>query len=1123
MTESIQYAPPKSLLPFFVSEKFISLVLGPIGCLAGSTLIMTEEGPIPIADITRPMRVLSWNETTGRYQLSQASIAFPKGTDYLYRVVTPQGEFDASGSHQLLCADGVYRRVAELRAGDVVKTCSGAQLQTSAVSCPSTSLSSARHSSQTHAGYQDGYGVSDRLCGLLARCLEENVLAFVPSGTGAQTCTLQFAHSAGAQLSALQAELLAHTRSTLCAYQQQTGGCVPHGAHHSVDEANHTSAESCEYAEGYGLVARLCRWTTRLQNKLHGLAQSIQDLALASQAPSLTTSYWPIVSITRKEVKEIYWDLQVDGTHNYITIDGAVHHNSTKTTAGIMKIAYHAAQMAPCRDGIRRSRAVWVRNTREQLRDTSIPDFLSWFPDQEAGIYMKSEYKFILRFSDVECEVLFRGLDDSNDVKRLLSLQASFGILDEFREINPDIYTALQGRLSRYPNKKMNGVGCRTEDGRSNAHLWGMSNPPDTDTYWEDLLTSPPDNVSVTIQPSGISPEADWTEWLDPDYYTNLANGKSEDWIDVYIHGKFGKSLAGKPVFRSFDKQTHVPAAPLRYNPTSNNPLIVGFDCTGLNPAAVIGQLGYEGRLFIFQSLHAVDMGALRFIREVLKPTLSNNFPAAKVLVVIDPAGMNRGNDEKNVADLLRMENFKVIPARTNGIAARIAAVEQFLTRSVGGKPGLQIDASCKDLIQAFMSKYRYRINTKGDAADTPEKNHPFSDVCFVAGTMVRTPDGDKPIQTLIVGDLVVTPMGSKPIVFTGNRISNELVAVTLSNGKTITCTADHPFITSDGCVIRADALQYATLIVEEDAVWQNLSNGFVQLVEPHSPRPRGGLGKVKANTAAPHADIKRNEPQTVSSMTAIGFLALEATNIFGQKISMGAALRRLCTSIYGKKSMAQYLQDIRYTISTGMCATMSWITSHALPLRTIWQSTGKPELRAVKNAFRTYGVFSRLLKHGMLLKKAGSGIASTVRRLLCSAKKNLEYALLVTKSMKQYQITKIQNIVRPAAAPKHAWIPAWTTRLDFVRGVLRRLKPINTAANKPVVQVVAVNSLPHGDVVYNITVDEVPMFLADGVLVHNCDSLQYVCMHADGGALFGVAVKHGRREVKQSKVRWAR
>lgn len=59
---------------------------------------------------------------------------------------------------------------------------------------------------------------------------------------------------------------------------------------------------------------------------------------------------------------------------------------STKTTAGIIKIAMEAAKMAKGRDGIRRSRYVWVRQTREQLRDSSIPDFLKWFPEDRKSV-----------------------------------------------------------------------------------------------------------------------------------------------------------------------------------------------------------------------------------------------------------------------------------------------------------------------------------------------------------------------------------------------------------------------------------------------------------------------------------------------------------------------------------------------------------------------------------------------------------------------------------------------------------------------------------------------------------------------------------------------------------------
>jgi len=415
---------------------------------------------------------------------------------------------------------------------------------------------------------------------------------------------------------------------------------------------------------------------------------------------------------------------------------------STKTTAGIMKILHHAALMAPCKDGIRRSRAIWVRNTREQLRDTSIPDFLKWIPDGVMGSFLKTEYKFIINVGDIECEVLFRGLNDANDVRRLLSLQASFFIFDEFREIHPDIYNAAQGRIGRYPDKMMNDVGCQTDDGKPNMHLWGMTNPPDMDTFWEDLLTEPPENVHVTIQPSGLAPEADWTQFLPDDYYDNLAHGKTEAWIDVYIHAQFGKSLSGQPVFRSFDRTVH--SSDEELTPMfSDAPLLIGVDA-GLTPAAVIGSVTHDGRLVVYDSLISDGMGALRFVRERLKPLLSNKFPGRRTIVIIDPAAFQRvQTDERTVADIYKNEGFVVKPARTNSIAARIAAVEKYLTRVVDGKYSFVVDGvNASSLVQALAGKYRYKINTKGARDEKPEKSHPWSDVSDAFQYMCLHADG---------------------------------------------------------------------------------------------------------------------------------------------------------------------------------------------------------------------------------------------------------------------------------------------------------------------------------------------------------------------------------------------
>jgi hypothetical protein len=396
---------------------------------------------------------------------------------------------------------------------------------------------------------------------------------------------------------------------------------------------------------------------------------------------------------------------------------------STKTTAGIVKIAYEAKRIKACKDGIRRSRCIWIRQSREQLRDTSIPDFLRWFPDGQAGIYQKTEYKFVLKFDDVECEILFRGLDDASDTRRLLSLQATFGIADEFRELNMDIFNALQGRLGRYPSKADNGVGSKDDFGNQIDKFWGMSNPPDFDTPWEKYLTDPPENAAVFFQPSGMSEEADWLQYLKDDYYDNLCEGKTQDWVDIYVHGKFGRSLSGQPVFPSFSVDAHVAKSKMSPIRSTTTPLILGFDF-GLTPACVIGQLDPFGRALVFDAVTSQNMGILRFCREKLKPLLAQKYPGQQVLIIGDPAGVQRAQtDERSVFDILRQEGFRVVAAKTNTIVSRIAAVEGLLTRMVDGKAAIQIDPGCSELIKAFRGGYRYKIKKAGDAEEMPEKN----------------------------------------------------------------------------------------------------------------------------------------------------------------------------------------------------------------------------------------------------------------------------------------------------------------------------------------------------------------------------------------------------------------
>lgn len=699
------YKPPKSLVPYFVSDDLISLVMGPYGCVSADTEFLTPGGWKRIDQYKDGDFVAQWHPETGEAEFVKPLqyIKLPCKEFYVFKHRDELSQV-LSAEHRV-----VYQ---ELGAPGDWHECHAGELAVSrdmpTVELPVT-FTIKRESAipWSDAMIQDAVTMY-----FYGYCTSKSI---IPSWWEA---------------SPHQLRVIADRLVSLNAEELKLGGRV-------LVTRSKSRADFAQYClVASGRKATICRdkgkWVVTA-------GEEGDKFVIFGEAERDKCHVMPS--------KDGYkYCFSVPSTYLVLRHNNCVFctGNSGKTTASIMKVAYHASRMAPCEDGIRRSRCCVVRNTRQMLFDTTIPDFMKWFPPGVAGVWNKTEAKFLLKFGDVECEVLFRGLDDSDDVRRLLSLQLSFGFMDEFREINKDVFEALQGRLGRYPDKTMvlpreawgkdkrgNPIGgCVTDEGKPNYHLWGASNPPDADTFWEEFISNPPEGTSITIQPSGMSPNADWLEYLPADYYDKLVATHDEDWVDVYVHGKFGKSLAGQPVYRSFNRDIHIAKEPLHYLHSSSYPIIVGVDAA-LHPAAVFGQCMPDGRLMLLDCCYAEGSGALRFIREKVKPILSNRFPGQPALLVIDPAANTRAQtDERTVLDIIRSEGLSVRMASTNAIQPRISAVDAYLTRMVDGKAGLLIDPEhCKDLIATMATKYRYRARKDGELEDKPDKTHPWSDI----------------------------------------------------------------------------------------------------------------------------------------------------------------------------------------------------------------------------------------------------------------------------------------------------------------------------------------------------------------------------------------------------------
>ena len=275
-------------------------------------------------------------------------------------------------------------------------------------------------------------------------------------------------------------------------------------------------------------------------------------------------------------VKAFIRDFRSEGLF-YSWIVGPV--GSAKTTALFFKLIYMAMRQSPSPDGIRRTKAVIVRNTLPMLKDTTLASWEYWFKDGVAGSWSATDKIFVLRYGDVECTVLFRPLDTPDDVRRVLSLEINFAIIDEFVELPKAIVDALSARLGRY----------RQPDGTPVTiwGMWGSSNPGTEDVWWHDYLHGPavrryrrlpgdstptqvPDQIgdvaiwapaagtpapmepiaSYYHQPGGLSPDAENLENLPGgrQYYRDAIAGKSEVWVRQFVDAEWGFSIAGKAV-----------------------------------------------------------------------------------------------------------------------------------------------------------------------------------------------------------------------------------------------------------------------------------------------------------------------------------------------------------------------------------------------------------------------------------------------------------------------------------------------------------------------------------------------------------------------------------------------
>ena len=394
---------------------------------------------------------------------------------------------------------------------------------------------------------------------------------------------------------------------------------------------------------------------------------------------------------------------------------------SAKTTACIFWLLMKAAQQTPSARGIRRTRYVISRPTLSQLKMTVLRDIQSWLGP--IINWRSSENLIVIEQGNIHSEWFLLPLETVQDQRRLLSLQLSGAWFNEAREIPMELITAAAGRIPRFPPNSEEGVAhpfilMDSNPGMIGSELYEMAMRAGTE-QGKDIL--------YIHQPSGLSPEADWRQWLDPNYYERLVEGANAAWVDVHVHGKWGRDTSNAAVHgASFDDEIHT-----AFNVECSTPtLIVGVD-PGRHPAALIAGLDKNGQVKVIQELYRENIDFKTFVEIDLRPALTA-YVGKLFLFVMDPTGRNKAaTSNDSPYSVLKSMGYNVVLAGTNDIEARLAAVDRLLVgRTRKDEPLIVFDKiRCPVTIRGLRYEYRFGRKEGGMWDAKPKKVHPVSDL----------------------------------------------------------------------------------------------------------------------------------------------------------------------------------------------------------------------------------------------------------------------------------------------------------------------------------------------------------------------------------------------------------
>lgn len=365
------------------------------------------------------------------------------------------------------------------------------------------------------------------------------------------------------------------------------------------------------------------------------------------------------------------------------------------------------------------ARWAFIRDTWENLRDTTQKEFFKWFPPGIFGTYTASAKTWTWAVDGFgNGEIMWLGMDDPQDAAKLQSRELAGFAMDEpapaqgSAGIDELVFTMAMSRL-RMPGMKWYAAKLAQNNSDESHWTYRQFVNPGTDGY-------------VTHQP--IVPEN--VANLPVGYYEKLKIVWRDrpDLLRRFVEGKFGYQQEGKAVTPEWNDDLHLT---LGLSPYKGRELILLWD-GGLQPVCIITQISPMGHWHVLEAYYGEEVGIFELIRDVVKPVLHRNYRNFSLLHIGDPALQEREQSS------VQQSAVKVIKRELGGIwrpgpvatHERVDPLRAVLTRTTSGRGVVQVDRlKAAPVWHALRGGWHHHVARTGIVSGEPKKNHPHSDI----------------------------------------------------------------------------------------------------------------------------------------------------------------------------------------------------------------------------------------------------------------------------------------------------------------------------------------------------------------------------------------------------------